>query len=72
MQRCGVESVAEVAVVGDTPSDIYAGRNSGASWVVGVQSGAHPARVLRRTPLTHLIEGVWELPSWVRRVTRLA
>ena len=40
--RLRIDDVAEVAVVGDTSSDLLAGTRSGASMVVGVLSGAHP------------------------------
>jgi phosphonatase-like hydrolase len=72
MQRTGVHAVREVAVLGDTPSDVLAGANAGARFVVGVLSGAHTAASLRRHPLTHLIDGVWELPAFLARQARLA
>lgn len=72
MQRTGIHAVREVAVLGDTPSDIAAGANAGAGLVVGVLSGAHTAASLRRYPLTHLLEGVWELPAFLARQARLA
>lgn len=71
MQRCAVADVRQVAVVGDTPSDVRAGRNSGAAIVVGVTSGAHTGVTLRREPLTHLLDGVWQLPELIRRAERL-
>ncbi|MDO9021905.1 MAG: HAD hydrolase-like protein [Deltaproteobacteria bacterium] len=63
MQCCGVHGVDEVAVVGDTPSDMLAGRNPGARAVVGVTSGSRDAGTLRRCPSTHVIDSVRDLPS---------
>lgn len=71
MQRCGVLSVDEVVVVGDTPSDMQAGRNAGARAVVGVTSGAHTASTLRRQPSTHVLPSVRELPEMIERLGRL-
>jgi phosphonatase-like hydrolase len=61
--RLQIDDVAEVAVVGDTSSDLLAGARSGASIVVGVLSGAHSRAELARAPHTHLIGSVDELPS---------
>ncbi len=71
MEACGVQSVAQVIAVGDTPSDIQAGRNAGVRGVVGVASGAHPATRLRREGPTHILDGVWQLPALVERLERL-
>ena len=61
--RLRIDDVAEVAVVGDTSSDLLAGARSGASMVVGVLSGAHSRSELARAPHTHLIDSVAELPE---------
>jgi phosphoglycolate phosphatase-like HAD superfamily hydrolase len=53
--------VAEVAVVGDTTSDLVAGTRAGASLVVGVLSGAHTRAELASAPHTHLIDSVADL-----------
>ncbi|MDB4930283.1 MAG: phosphatase [Myxococcaceae bacterium] len=71
MQRCGVHGVDEVVVVGDTPSDMLAGRNAGARAVVGVTSGSHTASTLRRCPSTHVLGSVRELPGVIERLGRL-
>jgi phosphonatase-like hydrolase len=71
MQRCRVRSVAAVAVIGDTPSDLLAGRNSGARAVLGVTSGSHSAGSLRRFPSTLLIDSVRDLPGALERIARL-
>ena len=48
--RLGGGSVAELAVVGDTPSDIEAGLRSGAGLVAGVLTGASDAADLAAVP----------------------
>jgi phosphonatase-like hydrolase len=60
--RLRVDDVTEVAVVGDTTSDLVAGSRSGASYVVGVLTGAHTRAELGRAPHTHLIDSVADLP----------
>jgi len=61
--RLRIDDVAEVAVVGDTTSDLLAGTRSGASIVAGVLTGAHSAEELATAPHTHLLESVAELPD---------
>jgi phosphonatase-like hydrolase len=71
MQRTKVRAVDEVVVVGDTPSDMIAGKRSGARAVVGVLSGAHTGSTLRRYPATHILESVRDLPSMLERLGRI-
>lgn len=61
--RLRVDDVAEVAVIGDTTSDLVAGSRSGASYVIGVLSGAHTRAELARAPHTHLLDSVADLPQ---------
>jgi phosphonatase-like hydrolase len=61
--RLRIDDVAEVAVVGDTSSDLVAGARAGASLVIGVLSGAHSRSDLAQAPHTHLIDSVADLPS---------
>jgi phosphoglycolate phosphatase len=61
--RLRVDDVAEVAVVGDTASDLQAGTRAGASMVVGVLSGAHTRAELEAAPHTHIIDSVADLVS---------
>jgi phosphoglycolate phosphatase len=61
--RLGIDDVAEVAVVGDTASDLLAGTRAGASVVVGVLGGAHSEAELSVAPHTHLIRSVADLPD---------
>ena len=65
--RLRIDDVAEVAVVGDTASDLVAGTRSGASAVIGVLSGAHSRHELARAPHTHLIDSVADLPGLLLR-----
>jgi phosphonatase-like hydrolase len=71
MQRTGVVDVAEVIVTGDTPSDVIAGKRSGARGVAAVLSGAHTGATLRRYPATHILESVRDLPQLIDRMERL-
>ena len=61
--RLRIDDVAEVAVVGDTASDLVAGARAGASLVIGVLSGVHSRAALAQAPPTHLIDSVADLPS---------
>ena len=63
MQKTRVEPVARVAAIGDTALDLEAGSNAGAGWVIGVLSGAHDAETLGRTPHTHLLRNIADLPA---------
>ena len=61
--RLRIDDVAEVAVAGDTTSDLLAGTRSGASIVAGVLTGAHSAGELATAPHTHLLHSVADLPA---------
>ena len=63
MQKTRVEPVARVATIGDTALDLRAGTNAGAGWVIGVLSGAHDAATLGKTPHTHLLPSIADLPA---------
>jgi phosphoglycolate phosphatase len=53
---------AEVAMVGDSPADLAAGRAAGCGRVIGVLTGASPAEVL--APLAdHVLDDVHALPG---------
>jgi len=51
----------EVAVVGDTESDMRSGVTAGARFVVGVTSGAHTEAQLRAAGATHVLASATEL-----------
>ena len=61
MELTGVQRVAGVVKVGDTPSDLHEGHNAGCGRVVGVTGGSHTADELRSHPHTHLIGTVRDL-----------
>jgi phosphonatase-like hydrolase len=63
--RLRIDDVAEVAVAGDTTSDLIAGTRAGASLVAGVLTGAHSAEELAGAPHTHLLDSVSQLPDLV-------
>jgi phosphonatase-like hydrolase len=63
--RLHIDDVAQVAVVGDTSSDLLAGTRSGASLVVGVLTGAHTRHELGTAPHTHILDSVADLPDLV-------
>jgi phosphonatase-like hydrolase len=58
-----IDEVGAVAVVGDTASDLVAGRRAGAGIVVGVLTGAHDRAELEAVPPTHVLGSVAELPD---------
>jgi phosphonatase-like hydrolase len=59
--RLGAEAVADVAVAGDTTSDLVAGTRAGAGIVAGVLTGAHSAEQLATAPHTHLLGSIADL-----------
>lgn len=61
--RTGTESVQQMAVVGDTASDVLSGVRAGASVVIGVRTGAHGDEQLRGAGATHVIDSVADLPA---------
>ena len=63
--RLRIDDVAEVAVVGDTTSDLLAGTRSGASIVAGVLTGAHSRAELAEAPHTHLLDSIADLPALI-------
>jgi phosphonatase-like hydrolase len=61
--RLEVGDVRNVAVAGDTTSDLWAGHHAGAGIVAGVLTGAHDRAALEQAPHTHILESVRELPA---------
>lgn len=61
--RAEIDDVRQVAVLGDTTSDIISGLRAGASVVAGVVTGAHDAGDLRAAGATHVLGSVTELPA---------
>lgn len=60
-----VDSVSQVAIVGDNVADLEAGNRAGAGLVVGVRSGNAPEGVLASSPHTHLVDSIADVPSVV-------
>ena len=58
-----IDSVAQVAIVGDSATDLEAGNRAGAGLVVGVRSGGATESDLRSAPHTHLVDSVADLPA---------
>lgn len=61
--RLGVDDVRQVATVGDTASDVLAGRRAGAAIVAGVRTGAHDAATLRAAGATHVLRSIGDLET---------
>jgi phosphonatase-like hydrolase len=59
----GIDDVREVAVVGDTASDLWSGRRAGASVIAGVLTGAHGREQFATAPHTHVLDSVADLPG---------
>ncbi|WP_432880654.1 phosphonatase-like hydrolase [Kribbella sp. CA-245084] len=57
------DSVANVAVAGDTAYDMTTGIRAGAGIVAGVLTGAHGKQQLDAAGATHVLESVRELPG---------
>jgi len=64
--RLEVDAVSEVAVAGDTVSDLVAGTRAGASIVAGVLTGAHGRADLEAAPHTHILDSIADLPEIIR------
>jgi phosphonatase-like hydrolase len=63
--RLEIEDVRQVAVAGDTASDLLAGWRAGAGIVAGVLTGAHGRPEFEAVPHTHILERVADLPGLV-------
>jgi phosphonatase-like hydrolase len=63
LMRLEVDAVQEVAVAGDTASDLVAGTAAGAAVVAGVLTGAHDRAQLSAAPHTHVLDSIAELPA---------
>lgn len=64
-----IDDVREVAVVGDTASDLLSGQRAGASMVVGVLTGAHTRAQLEDAPHTHILRSIADVPAAVLATT---
>ena len=61
--RLGGGAVAELAVAGDTGSDVESGLRAGAGLVAGVLTGGTPREELAAAGATHVLASVTELPA---------
>lgn len=66
MRRSGITDARQVAVAGDTPSDLQAGRAAGCGLIIGVGHGSHTLDELRPHPHTHLMQDLSGLMEVVR------
>ncbi|MFI7709268.1 HAD family hydrolase [Nonomuraea sp. NPDC049480] len=63
--RLEVEDVRNVAVVGDSESDMLSGRRAGASIVAGLMTGVHSRERLLKGGATHILDSIIDFPSLV-------
>ena len=63
--RLGVADVRDVAVVAASESGMMCANRAGARLAIGVLSGVHDGRRLRRAGATHLLADLGELPDLV-------
>jgi phosphonatase-like hydrolase len=63
LMRLELDAVQEVAVAGDTASDLIAGTAAGASIVAGVLTGSHDRARLAAAPHTHILDSIADLPA---------
>jgi phosphonatase-like hydrolase len=61
MELLHIESVTEVAKVGDTHSDLQEGNAAGCRYVIGITTGAYTAEELRKEQHTHLVTRLDEI-----------
>jgi len=61
--RLGIGDVRDVAVVTASESGVLSARRAGARFVIGVLSGVHDGRRLRRAGATHLLADLGDLPD---------
>jgi phosphonatase-like hydrolase len=69
MYRLGVQSVHQVAKIGDTPADLLSGYHAGCRVNVGVLSGANSRETLEKYPHTHILNSVWDLPGLIHSLS---
>ncbi|GAA2891131.1 phosphonatase-like hydrolase [Streptosporangium fragile] len=63
--RLGIEDVRQVAVAGDSESEMLCGRRSGASVVAGLLTGVHSKERLLNGGATHILDSLADLPELV-------
>lgn len=63
VMRLGIEAVQQVAVAGDSESDMLAGRRAGAAVVAGILTGVHSKERLLNGGATHILDSLADLPN---------
>jgi phosphoglycolate phosphatase len=63
--RTGTEAVDQIAVAGDTASDLWTGSRAGAAIVAGVRTGAHGDAEFAAAPHTHVLDSVADLVACI-------
>lgn len=65
LMRLGADGVGNVAVLGDTASDIESALRAGAPIAAGTLTGAHDADMLRAAGATHIVSGPAEFAGLI-------
>ena len=60
-----IDSVSQVAIVGDNAADLEAGNRAGAGLVIGVRTGTATEDALSASPHTHLVDSIADVPNVV-------
>ncbi|WP_326646253.1 HAD family hydrolase [Streptosporangium sp. NBC_01755] len=63
VMRLGIEDVRQVAVVGDSESEMLCGRRAGAAVIAGVLTGVHSRERLLNGGATHILDSIVDLPA---------
>ena len=63
--RAEVDAVHNVAVLGDTSSDVESGRRAGVAIAAGILTGAHDEHQLRDAGATHVVNDVAEFADMI-------
>ncbi len=63
--RAQLEDVRQVAVAGDSESDMLCGRRAGASIVAGVLTGVHSRERLLGGGATHILDSIADFPTLI-------
>ena len=59
--------MSSVAVAGDTASDMQAGVNAKAGWIVGVLTGTDDEPRLREAGASHIVDSIASIESVIAR-----
>lgn len=61
LMQTSTDAVHQIAAVGDTTSDLWAGSRAGAAIVAGVRTGSHGDTEFASAPHTHILDSVADL-----------